>query len=71
MALSLRDAAELYRRWSRPLGHDQNRDVQGEHRALVGAALRGDSTEAVRLLDEHLRRTTRALGARQPVMTTR
>jgi DNA-binding GntR family transcriptional regulator len=71
MALSLRDAAELYRRWSRPIGHDEDRDVQGEHRALVGAALRGDATEAVRLLDEHLRRTTRALGARDRAMSTR
>jgi DNA-binding GntR family transcriptional regulator len=71
MALSLRDAAELYRRWSLPIGHDDNRDVQGEHRALVSAALRGDSTEAVRLLEEHLRRTTRALGARERAMSNR
>jgi DNA-binding GntR family transcriptional regulator len=70
MALSLRDAAELYRRWSRPLGHDDHRDVRGEHRALVDAALRGDATEAVRLLEEHLRRTTRALGARERAMST-
>jgi DNA-binding GntR family transcriptional regulator len=66
MALSLRDAAELYRRWSRPVGHDDERDVAGEHRQLLVSALRGDAPEAVRLLEEHLRRTTRALGARQP-----
>jgi DNA-binding GntR family transcriptional regulator len=71
MALSLRDAAELYRRWSRPVGHDEDRDVPGEHRALVGAALRGDAGEAVRLLEEHLRRTTRALEARGHAMSTR
>ena len=71
MALSLRDAAELYRRWSRPIGHDEHRDVRGEHRGLVDAALRGDAAEAVRLLDEHLRRTTRALGARERAMSTR
>ena len=71
MAVSLRDAAELYRRWSRPLGHDTDRDVQGEHRALVGAALRGDAIEAVRLLDEHLRRTRRALDARPHAMSNR
>jgi len=71
MALSLRDAAELYRRWSRPIGHDDHRDVRGEHRRLVEAALRGDATEAVRLLEEHLRRTTRALGSRQRAMSTR
>jgi DNA-binding GntR family transcriptional regulator len=43
--------------------------VQGEHRALVAAALRGDAIEAVRLLEEHLRRTTRALGARQRALS--
>jgi DNA-binding GntR family transcriptional regulator len=71
MALSLRDAAELYRRWSRPIGHDDHRDVRGEHRALVEAALRADGAAAVRLLEEHLRRTTRALGASEPAMSTR
>lgn len=71
MAFSLRDAAELYRRWSGPVGHDEDRDVKGEHRALVDAALRGDAIEAVRLLDEHLRRTTRALGARERAMSSR
>ena len=70
MALSLRDAAELYRRWSQPIGHDEHRDVRGEHRALVDAALRGDAIEAVRLLEEHLRRTTRALDVRERAMST-
>jgi DNA-binding GntR family transcriptional regulator len=65
MAMSLRDAAELYRRWSRPIGHDDDRDVAGEHRALVVAALGGDADGAVRLLEDHLRRTTRALVARE------
>src|SRR4051812_17838081 len=68
MALSLRDAAELYRRWSRPVGHDDHRDVGGEHRQLLVTALGGDAPEAVRLLEEHLRRTTRALGARLPAL---
>jgi DNA-binding GntR family transcriptional regulator len=71
MALSLRDAAELYRRWSGPVGHDEDRDVRGEHRALAESALRGDADEAVRLLEEHLRRTTRALGASERAMSTR
>ena len=69
MALSLRDAAELYRRWSRPVGHDEHRDVAGEHRALVEAALRSDAAEAVRLLEAHLRRTTRTLTARERAMS--
>lgn len=58
MALSLRDSAEMYRRWSHPIGAGRHRDVADEHRQLVDAALRGDATEAVRLLAEHLRRTT-------------
>ncbi len=70
MALSLRDAAELYRRWSLPIGHDEARDVPSEHRALADAALRGDAPEAVRLLEEHLRRTTRTLTARERAMST-
>jgi DNA-binding GntR family transcriptional regulator len=70
MALSLRDAAELYRQWSRPIGHDAHRDVAGEHRALTDAALSGNAAEAVRLLEEHLRRTTRALSARVRAMST-
>jgi DNA-binding GntR family transcriptional regulator len=71
MALSLRDSAELYRRWSGPVGRDDHRDVRGEHRALADAALRGDADEAVRLLEEHLRRTTRALGEAERAMSTR
>ena len=70
MALSLRDAAELYRRWSLPIGHDEARDVPSEHRALADAALRGDAPEAVGLLEEHLRRTTRTLTARERAMST-
>lgn len=58
MALSLRDSAEMYRRWSRPIGAGRHRDVAEEHRLLLDAALRGDATEAVRLLGDHLRRTT-------------
>lgn len=69
MALSLRDAAELYRRWSGPVGHDEDRDVGNEHRALADAALRGDADEAVRLLEAHLLRTTRALGAAARAMS--
>jgi DNA-binding GntR family transcriptional regulator len=71
MALSLRDSAELYRRWSGPVGHDEHRDVRGEHRALAEAALRKDAAEAVGLLEEHLRRTTRALRVAERAMSTR
>jgi hypothetical protein len=34
IAESLRDSAELYRRWSVPIGGEYQRDVAGEHRAL-------------------------------------
>jgi DNA-binding GntR family transcriptional regulator len=71
MALSLRDAAELYRRWSRRIGNDEHRDVPGEHRSLADAALRGDVVVAVELLHEHLRRTTRALGGHTRATTSR
>lgn len=60
-ALSLREAATLYRRWSRPVGHDVDRDVAGEHQNLVNAVLRRDSDAAVELLALHIDRTSQAL----------
>ena len=39
MASSLLDAAELYRSWSGRLGHDQHRDIPGEHGAIAEAVL--------------------------------
>jgi DNA-binding GntR family transcriptional regulator len=61
LALSLRDSAELYRRWSLPIGHDKARDVRGEHKALLEAILARDEEQAVRILTEHIERTTRVL----------
>jgi DNA-binding GntR family transcriptional regulator len=58
-ASTLRDSAELYRRWSMPL--DQQRDVAGEHRQLLEAALAGSHDDAARLLEEHIRHTSRVL----------
>ncbi|MEU3296999.1 GntR family transcriptional regulator [Streptomyces longwoodensis] len=60
-ALSLRDAATLYRRWSRPVGHDVDRDVAGEHQHLVDAVLRRDADGAADLLARHIDRTSAAL----------
>lgn len=60
-ALSLRDAATLYRRWSRPVGHDVDRDVAGEHQQLVDAVLRRDADGAAELLARHIDRTSEAL----------
>ena len=62
IARSLRDSAELYRRWTLPVGNDSNRDVSGEHTAILEAAtVARDPERAVTLLAEHLRRTARVL----------
>ncbi|MEJ8662124.1 MULTISPECIES: GntR family transcriptional regulator [Streptomyces] len=62
-ALSLRDAATLYRRWSRPVGHDTQRDVAAEHQELVDSVLRRDADGAAELLARHIDRTSQALRA--------
>ena len=61
IALALRDSAELYRRWSVPVGHDSGRDVAQEHESLLAAALGRDAAGATSVLTEHLRRTARVL----------
>jgi DNA-binding GntR family transcriptional regulator len=61
IAASLRDAAELYRRWSRYLGSEQDRDISGEHEELLRAALKRDADRAVALLTKHIEYTTRAV----------
>lgn len=59
------DCAELYRYWSGRAAVD--RDVPGEHQAILEAALRRDADEAVRLMTHHIQRTTEVLlqGARE------
>jgi DNA-binding GntR family transcriptional regulator len=66
MASSLRDAAELYRSWSGPLGHDEHRDIPGEHEAIAGAVLARDAVRAVAELSKHLRRTADVLIGLEP-----
>lgn len=61
VALSLRDAAALYRHWSGVLGQDDDRDVAAEHRGLLEAALAHDAELAAARLGEHIERTTAAL----------
>jgi DNA-binding GntR family transcriptional regulator len=69
---SLRDAAELYRRWSVPLSDDE-RDVAGEHQALLDAVLDRNVEAAVAALTDHINETSRRLiahetdGAHEPV----
>ncbi|WP_419865017.1 GntR family transcriptional regulator [Candidatus Poriferisodalis sp.] len=60
-ALGLRDAAELYRRWSVPADDNGNRDLNHEHRAIADAAINRDAEAACRLLEEHLNLTARLL----------
>jgi DNA-binding GntR family transcriptional regulator len=61
MAAGLRDAAELYRSWSGPIGHARHRDIAGEHDEIAEAALARDADTAVAALTRHLRRTAELL----------
>jgi DNA-binding GntR family transcriptional regulator len=60
IALGLRDAAELYRRWS-PSSAASLRRIASEHQALIDAALARNSQQAVQALSEHLHHTREAL----------
>lgn len=62
LAASLRETAELYRRWS-GLSADAHeaRDVPAEHRALMEAALDRDPDRAVVLLTDHINKTATLL----------
>lgn len=56
-AVSMRDSAELYRRWSVPRD-ESHRDIPAEHRGLLEAALAHDADAAAELLTRHIQRTT-------------
>jgi DNA-binding GntR family transcriptional regulator len=60
-ASSLRAAAELYRRWSLPLGNAADRNVNDEHDKLLAAALERDADRAVMLLTDHITLTSNIL----------
>jgi DNA-binding GntR family transcriptional regulator len=61
VAAGLRDAAALYRIWSRPLGNDQHRDLPSEHRGLLDAVLARDADLAAGRLGRHIERTSAVL----------
>ena len=61
IATSLRDSAELYRRWSRHIGGEDTRDIAGEHLALRDAILARDVEKAEAALIQHISYTTQAL----------
>jgi len=53
---SLRDSAELYRRWYWVLTGDHQRDLAAEHRQLKDLALARDADRAIAVLTEHIDR---------------
>ena len=53
---SLRDSAELYRRWYWVLTDDHQRDLAREHRQLRELALARDAGQAIEVLTEHIDR---------------
>jgi DNA-binding GntR family transcriptional regulator len=53
---SLRDSAELYRRWYWVLADDHQRDLATEHRQLKELALARDAGRAIEVLTEHIDR---------------
>ena len=53
----LSDSAELYRTWSGLNGRELHRDIVGEHRALLEAALAHRVDQAVELFEAHIERT--------------
>ena len=62
LAASLRETAELYRRWSGSFDVNQEpRDVPAEHRGLMEAALDHDPDRAVALLTDHINKTASLL----------
>lgn len=68
---ALRDSAELYRRWSIPLGNDPARDVGAEHADILAAALDRDIDRAIMHLGSHVNRTADSLLAKQGQPVTR
>ena len=63
IANSLRDSAELYRRWYWVLTDDHQRDIAAEHRQLKELALARDADRAIELLTEHITRAPSQLSA--------
>jgi DNA-binding GntR family transcriptional regulator len=61
IAQSLRDCAELYRRWYWALTDDHHRDVAAEHRRLKELCLGRDADAASAVLTEHIERAPREL----------
>jgi DNA-binding GntR family transcriptional regulator len=61
IAEMLRDAAELYRRWSVPFATGGTRDIAAEHRGILEAVLSRDPETARQRLVAHIQETTNVL----------
>jgi DNA-binding GntR family transcriptional regulator len=60
LCVRLSDSAELYRAWSVSRG-ETNRDIAGEHKALLDAAIAHDADAAVSLYRQHVGRTVESV----------
>lgn len=60
-ATNLRQEAELYVQWSVSSGIDSDRDICGEHRALLEAATSRDALRAEELMRDHIAYTAQLL----------
>ncbi|MGW6620837.1 GntR family transcriptional regulator [Nocardia sp. NPDC055002] len=60
-AQALRQEAELYLQWSVSFGNEPDRDLAGEHRALLDAALSRKADLAQELLRDHIAHTAQLL----------
>jgi DNA-binding GntR family transcriptional regulator len=69
MTATMRASADLYRRWSVPLGGESGRDIAGEHAGILEAAVARDIPRAVDLLTAHIRRTTDILLTSEDAMS--
>jgi DNA-binding GntR family transcriptional regulator len=61
VANSLRDSAELYRRWYWVLADDHQRDLAREHQQLKELTLAREAERAIEVLTEHIDRAPRLL----------
>ena len=63
MAAELRDSAEIYRTMSTQTPVSSTRNIAAEHDEIAELALGRKADEAVRALEDHIRRTTEILQA--------
>jgi DNA-binding GntR family transcriptional regulator len=61
VARTLREEAELYRQWSVSFGQEPERDLAGEHHALLEAAVGREPELAARLMRDHINHTAQLL----------